>query len=454
MNNSFDNSPRICIIGAGPCGLTAAKNLLQENLVNFVVFEKNERLGGNWVFDEENSHSSIYETTHIISSKRLSQFEDFPMPADYPDYPSHTQILKYFNSYAEHFGVGRFIQFNTVVEQVIPQDDEKWRVIYRNETGVQEEVFDYLLVANGHHWDPAMPDSYGEFDGSLIHAHQYKKAAPFRDKRVLVVGGGNSACDIAVEIARISPKTCISMRRGQHIFPKIVFGKPTDIMFSIIRMLPRWLKQILVSFVIRILQGRYPKYHLQKPDCKPLDIHPTINTELLYFIRHGRVKPRRGIERIQGSTVHFVGGRKEEFDVIIFATGYKVSFPFFAKDLIDFSGLTSIPLYRKMMHSQFSSLYFIGLFQPQGCIWPLADYQAKIAAGIIAGRLERPANLPAKIDKEMKKSSSRYKEAIRHALEVDYLGFRKELLRELKKGRYSQNKFKDYAQKEAVTINQ
>jgi len=223
------------------------------------------------------------------------------------------------------------------------------------------------------------------------------------------------------------------MRRGQHIFPKIVFGKPTDIMFSLIRILPRWLKQFLVRFVIRLLQGRYPKYHLQKPDCKPLDIHPTINTELLYFIRHGKVLPRRGIDRIEGSTVHFAGGRKDDFDAIIFATGYKVSFPFFAKDLIDFSELTSIPLYRKMMHSQFNSLYFIGLFQPQGCIWPLADYQAKIAARIIAGNLKRPDELPAKIDKEMKKSRSRYKEAIRHALEVDYHGFRKQLLRELKK---------------------
>ncbi|MBA2651206.1 MAG: NAD(P)-binding domain-containing protein [Tatlockia sp.] len=433
MKKSLDVSPRICIIGAGPCGITAAKNLIQQGLTHFVVFEKNYCLGGNWVFDEHGDHSSVYDTTHIISSKRLSEFEDFPMPADYPDYPSHKQILQYFNSYAEHFGVNPFIQFNTEVEQISRLEDEKWRVIYRDEEGVHESIYDYLVVANGHHWDPVMPDYSGEFSGQTLHAHQYKKASPFKDKKVLVVGGGNSACDIAVEIARIAEKTCISMRRGQHIFPKFVFGKPTDIMFSFIRKLPQWLKQILVGFVIRLLQGRYAKYHLKKPDCKPLKIHPTINSELLYFIRHGEVSPRSGIERLEGNIVHFDDGQKDSFDVIIFATGYKISFPFFSRELFDFSSSISIPLYKKMMHSEFNSLYFIGLFQPQGCIWPLADYQAKIAAQIIAGNLQRPANLADKICKEMKKSRSRFKQTIRHAIEVDYHCFRNQLLKELKK---------------------
>jgi len=433
MKNFSEVSPKICVIGAGPCGITTAKNLLQQGLNNFVVFEKNDRLGGNWIFDEENKHSSIYETTHIISSKRLSEFEDFPMPADYPDYPSHVQVLNYFNAYAEHFAVKEFIKFNTQVENISRLDDEKWQVIFRDESGEQVAIFDYVLVANGHHWDPQLPEYQGEFSGTILHAHQYKKAAPFKGKKVLVVGGGNSACDIAVEIARLSPKTCLSMRRGQHIFPKFIFGKPTDIAFSLISGLPHWLKQMFAGFIIRVVQGRYPKYQLKKPDCKPLEIHPTVNSELLYFIRHGKVLPRPGIERFAGNKVHFTDGSQEEFEVVIFATGYKTSFPFFAKELIDFSQLTSIPLYRKMMHKDFSNLYFIGLFQPQGCIWPLADFQAKIAAQIISGDLKRPANLAAKINKEMKKSRSRFKESLRHALEVNYQVFRKELLKELKK---------------------
>ncbi|MBA2656332.1 MAG: NAD(P)-binding domain-containing protein [Tatlockia sp.] len=444
MKKSSNLSPRICIIGAGPSGLTAAKNLLQEGLTNFVVFEQNKQLGGNWVFDEENSHSSVYETTHIISSKRLSEYEDFPMPEDYPDYPSHQQILKYFNAYADHFGVRAYIQFNTVIKQVNPLNDDKWLLTYCDERGEHEAIYDYLIIANGHHWDPVIPGYEGKFSGTMLHAHQFKKAAPFRNKKVLVVGGGNSACDIAVEVARVATKTCISMRRGQHIFPKFVFGKPTDIMFSIIRKLPYWLKQILVGFFIRILQGRYAKYHLQKPDCKPLEIHPTINSELLYFIRHGEVLPLSGIEKFEGNTVYFINGHQEDFDVVIFATGYKISFPFFPKAMLDYSNLKSIPLYKKMMHPEFKNLYFIGLFQPQGCIWPLADYQAKIAAQIITGKLLRPSNLPDEIDKEIKKTRLRFKQSIRHAIEVDYHDFRKQLIRELKKSANAQslNNFK------------
>lgn len=433
MKISLENSPKICVIGAGPCGITTAKNLLQQGLTDFTVFEKNHRLGGNWVFDETNEHSSVYETTHIISSKRLSQFEDYPMPFEYSDYPSHSQILRYFEDYAEHFGVNDYIQFNTCVERVIPLSENEWLVSYKNEKGIHEEIFNYVLVANGHHWDPIMPTVCGEFSGEILHSHQYKCSAPFKGKRVLVVGGGNSACDIAVEISRHSPKTCISLRRGQHIFPKFVFGKPTDIMFSFVNWMPYWPKQLLAAAIIRIIQGRYPKYHLEKPKCKPQEIHPTINSELLYYIRHGKIQPRRAIDRFDGNTVHFVDGRQDEFDVIIFATGYQISFPFFDKQLLDFSTLVNVPLYRKMMHADFKNLYFIGLFQPQGCIWPLADYQAKIAAKIIAGHLERPKHLPEKINKEIKKSRARFKANIRHALEVDYPSFRRQLLQELKK---------------------
>lgn len=431
--NLTNHSPRICIIGAGPCGITAAKNLLQQGLTNFVVFEKNDRLGGNWIYSEEEGHSSIYETTHLISSEHLSEFEDFRMPSGYPDYPSHTQVLRYFNEYAAHFGVNAFIQLNTTVEKVTQTEAKQWHVIYRNDRGEHEAIFDYLLVANGHHWDPTLPDYPGEFSGEIMHSHQYKNAAPFKNKKVLVVGGGNSACDIAVEIARISPKTCISMRRGQHIFPKFIIGKPTDEAFAMIRWMPFWSKQLLAAFVIRIIQGRYDKYKLDKPNCKPLQIHPTVNSELLYFIRHGKILPRKGIARLDGSTVHFVDGRQDEFDVIIYATGYKISFPFFDKQLIDFTGLTDIPLYRKMMHAEFDHLYFIGLFQPQGSIWPLADYQAQIAAKIIAGTLKRPTHLTDKINKEIKQSRAHFKKSLRHALEVDSPTFRKQLRSDLKK---------------------
>lgn len=420
--------PRVCVIGAGPSGLAAIKNLQEQGVTNITVFEKNAQIGGNWVYDENGEHSSVYETTHIISSKRWSEFEDFPMPAHYPDYPSHTLVLDYFKSYAQHFNLTQYIRFNNTVIKVEHTKQRQWKVIFENNEGTHEEYFDYLLVANGHHWDPYMPEYPGKFSGQLIHSHQYKKASAFKDQRVLVVGGGNSACDIAVEIARNSPKTCISMRRGYNIFPKFVFGKPTDDAVAKIRWMPSWLRQKVLSFFIRILQGRYAKYKLMKPDCGPLEIHPTINSELLYFIRHGEIFPRPGITHFEGNRVYFTDGAYEEFDTVIFATGYKISFPFIDKEIADFSNSTKIPLYRKMMHPDFDNLYFIGLCQPQGCIWPLADYQSKIVARIIMGTLKRPDHLHEKTLQEMNKPHYRFKSHTRHAVEVDYHKFRRELL--------------------------
>ncbi len=280
------------------------------------MFEKNKQLGGNWVYDEQNSHSSVYETTHIISSKRWSEFVDFPMPAAYPDYPSHRQLLDYFTAYADHFALLHYIRFNTEVIKVFPAEADQWQIIYVDSTGTHEEVFDYLLVANGHHWDPLLPVYPGNFTGDILHSHQYKNARPFQNKRVLVVGGGNSACDIAVEISRIAPGTCISVRRGHHIFPKFIFGKPTDDAVAKIRWLPPVIRQKCINWVMRILQGRYAKYKLPKPACGPLEMHPTINSELLYAIRHGKVATRPAIAYFAERRVYFVDGSSEEFDTV------------------------------------------------------------------------------------------------------------------------------------------
>ncbi|CAM4486133.1 MAG: Ferredoxin--NADP reductase [Legionella sp.] len=419
---------RVCVIGAGPSGLAAIKNLQEQGVSQITVFEKNNQIGGNWVYDEDNDHSSVYETTHIISSKRWSEFEDFPMPASYPDYPSHRQVLAYFQNYARHFDLEKYIIFNTTVLKIMQNSQKQWQVTYQDEQGTHDETFDYLLVANGHHWDPFMPEYPGHFTGEFIHSHQYKKASVFSGKRVLVIGGGNSACDVAVEISRVSPETHISMRRGYNIFPKFVFGKPTDVAVAKTRWMPGGMRQKLFKLVIRVVQGRYAKYKLLSPDCGPLEIHPTINSELLYFIRHGKVRPQPGITHFEGKKVHFTNGVQLEFDTVIFATGYKISFPFIDKELIDFSASTKVPLYRKMMHADLDNLYFIGLCQPQGCIWPLADHQAKIVARIITGTLKRPEQLHQKIEQEMNKPHYRFKSHMRHALEVDYHMFRRELL--------------------------
>lgn len=426
MNRS--TSARVCIIGAGPSGLTAAKNCLQVGLRNIVVYERQSAVGGNWVYSPRLSHSSVYETTHIISSKRLSAYEDFPMPADYPDYPSHRQVLSYFQAYARQFGVMDLIRFNTTVERVEENADRTWTVTLGD--GAREQ-FDYVMIANGHHWDPRMPEYPGTFTGEMLHSHDYKSAAPFRDQRVLVIGGGNSACDIAVETARISAFTAISMRRGYYIAPKFAFGMPADVLAAKVTWLPHWLYGRMLQLVLRVNVGDYADYGLQRPEHGVLQQHLTMNSELLYYLRHGKVHPRRDIARFDGRTVHFTDGLAEDYDVVIAATGFRITFPFLDPALMDFGEGQSVPLYLLMMHPDHPSLFVIGLVQPLGCIWPLSDLQAKLAANAIVGRYQPPPDMRQRIARDIAAREAQFLRTRRHNLEVEYFPFRTQLLREI-----------------------
>ncbi len=430
---SSASAARICIVGAGPCGLTALKNVRAFGLDNVVCYDESDAIGGNWTFDESPDRTSVYETTHIISSKRLTEFEDFPMPAGYPDFPSHRQLRAYFESYADHFNLTQFIRLRTRVEKARRLDDGRWSVRTAGPEGNAENVFDHLIVCAGHHRDPYVPEYPGEFSGEILHSRDFKRADGFRDKRVLVVGAGNSACDIAVDIGRVAAHTCLSMRRGYYIVPKLIFGRPVDVMYARLRKhLGRGLVQRIASAAMRIIMGPWRTYGLQAPKNRLFETHPTLNSNILNALRHGTVLPRVGIERLDGATVHFRDGTAESFDTIVWCTGFNVSYPFLDNSIFNASRTQPQPLYLKMMHERIANLYFIGLFQPIGCIWRLADYQARIAASQIAGRLGRPADIAKRISKEMRSPHWNFKLAANQAPEVDYHDFRHELLEELK----------------------
>ncbi len=414
------NNKSACVIGAGCSGLAAVKNLLQAGITDVVCYEKNDRVGGNWIYTAGASHSSVCETTHIISSKKMSEYIDFPMPDDYPDYPSHQQVLAYFESYAEHFGLKPYIRFNTWVTHVEKLPGERWAVTLDNG---ETHTYDYLFTANGHHAVPRMPELPGQFSGELLHAHDYKTSAPFSGKRVLVIGAGNSACDCAVEISRVADFTAISMRRPQYIVPKFFMGKPTDTFNDVLIKLPGFLSSALRKLSLRIQVGDYRSYGLENPDYPVTGAHPTVNSELLYRIRHGRVHPRRGIRQVEGNTVTFADGRADIFDVIVAATGYKITFPFFSKDFINYEDAERIPLYLRMMHPDHPTLFFIGLLQPQGCIWPLSDVQSKLAANIVAGRQRIPSNVRELAERDSDEIARDFLHTPRHAVEVHFRPF-------------------------------
>ncbi|RMG82175.1 MAG: monooxygenase [Chloroflexi bacterium] len=418
---------RVCVIGAGPSGITAAKHLLQVGLHNVVVYDANDQVGGNWIYSPDPGHSSVYETAHIISSRRLSQYHDYPMPDDWPDYPSHRLLLQYFQNYAEHFGVTDYIRFNTRVTAAVKQPDETWHITLDDGT---TEIFDYLLVANGHHWDPRWPDYPGQFSGEYMHSHFYRTHLPYKGKRVLIIGGGNSACDIAVDISRHAAFVGLSWRRGYYVVPKIMFGQPPDIVNARLQWMPSWLRQRINYLAWRIAVGSNKAYGLPEPDHPITSSHPIINSVLLHHLRHGEVHPRPDVKCFDGSRVVFTDGRAEEYDVVIAATGYKVSFPFFEAGFLNFDE-GEVPLYLLVFHPDHPSLAFIGLVQPQGCIWPLADTQGQLVANYIAGNYDWPADIRDRIARDLERRRKRYVRTPRHALEVDYHEYQNRLWREV-----------------------
>lgn len=422
---STANSQRLCVIGAGSSGLAVAKNFIQQR-IEFDCFEREDDVGGNWYFGTR--ASSVYESTHLISSKQLTEYTDFPMPDEYPEYPSHVQALEYLRSYARAFDLYRHIRFCRPVAQVAPTAGG-WEV--RLEDG---EVRQYagVVIANGHNWAPQLPENSGPFAGQVLHSSQYKTPDCLRGKRVLIVGAGNSGCDIAVEAAQNAACTFHSARRGYHYLPKFLLGKPIDRCGErLLRWrLPLWLRRAITSKVVKLSIGCPQDYGLPAADHRLFESHPIINSQMLYYVGHGKIHPKPDIERLEGANVRFVDGTVEHVDVIIYATGFRISFPFIdTKHLNWRDGAPRLRL--NIFHPEHDQLFVAGLIQPDSGQWGLVDCQAQLIAGYLRvlredplravrfrRRLARHQNLDAGI---------RYVRSSRHLLEVEHFSYRRKL---------------------------
>jgi cation diffusion facilitator CzcD-associated flavoprotein CzcO len=422
-------SETFAIIGAGPAGLATAKHFSQAGLA-VEIFEREDDVGGNWYFGRPSS--SVCHATHMISSKRMSQFADFPMPKEYPPYPNHEQAFAYLRNYARHFGLYDVTRFQTAVEQIAltAGDDERWKV--RLQSG-EEKEYAGVVIASGHHHDPLWPEFTGEFRGEIIHAKQYKSPEQIRGKRVLVIGGGNSGCDLAVEAAAHGSAAFLSLRRGYHFLPKFLFGGPLDAGGELFQKwhVPVWLQQRITAALVQIAVGRPERYGLPKPDHRLFETHPIVNSQLLYVVGHGHVQVRPAVESLQGDKVRFTDGREELIDIIVCATGYKTTFPFVASSLL-LSDDGAPRLFLNAFHPQHDRLFVAGLIQPNGAIWPLVDWQAKLMAAFIRAQSTYSAKadwfrkLKAKGHDDLG-GGLRYDRSPRHRLEVEYFAYRERL---------------------------
>ena len=427
--------PTVCVIGAGSSGIAAAK-ALHERGIPFDCFEKSDQVGGNWVFGNRNGMSSAYRSLHINTSRERMEYSDYPMPKSYPDFPHHTHIAEYFNDYVDRFGVRDRIVFETGVEHARRGDDGVWTITL--DTG-ETRTYDALAVANGHHWDPRWPEPAfpGEFNGKQMHAHYYVDNSDFRDKNVLVVGIGNSAMDIAVESSFVARNTFLSSRRGAYILPKYLFGRPLDQIGvnSLTGKLPWGFRQAILSTMYRVGVGKVQDYGLPEPDHKLGDAHPTISADFLNRIAHGEMTWKPNLSRLDGDRVVFEDGTSEEIDIIVYCTGYKVTFPFFDEDFVSAPD-NDLPLFRRVFSPGVDNLAFIGLLQPLGAIMPLAEAQGRWLASYLRGEYRLPPlpDMEADIKAERERMFRRYVASKRHTMQVDFDNYLYELGKELKAG--------------------
>lgn len=427
--------PKTCIIGAGSSGLVAAK-VLQQRGLPFDCFELGSNIGGLWRYNNDNGLSAAYKSLHINSSRREMAFSDFPMPHSYPDFPHHSQIIAYFESYAQHFGLPQRIQFRTRVEKVTPIADG-YEVTVSGEQGRRSQRYGQVIVANGHHWCPKLASFPGQFDGQSLHAHDYKTPDLFVGKRVLVIGLGNSGCDIACEAARIADEVFLSTRRGAHIIPKYIFGKPLDRICppAFWHYLPFRLFQKIFSAALYLARGRVKRYGLPTPDHRILEEHPTVSSDLLNLLGHGKIKVRPNVQQLYNNAVEFVDGTLESVDVIVYATGYQIKFPFLDESILSTRD-NSVRLYRHVVHPHLHGLYFVGLVQPWGPLMPLAETQSEWIADLLAGTSELPSAkvIEHRIDDELNKMRRRYTHSPRHTIQVDFHPYLALLKRERREG--------------------
>lgn len=415
----------VCIIGAGSSGIVAAKTLLEAN-IPFDCFEKGSNIGGNWLYDNDNGLSSAYYSLHLNTSKQLMAYSDFPMPDSYPDYPNHKLVFKYFDDYVEKFGVRDKISFNTTIEKIERIDNQKF-LVYTDK--YPPKTYTEIIVANGHHWSPKWAHFDGNFTGKISHSHAYKKYEGFENLRVLIIGIGNSAVDIACELTTVASSVTVSTRSGAYIIPKYLFGKPSDhLTRPPLGYAPLFLQRLALNIALRLNVGKQSNYGMPVPDRSILKEHPTISQEFLNKVGHGKIAVKPNVKNFKEKEVFFTDGTSAEYDHIIFSTGYKIDFPFFEEKFFKVEN-NGLELYQYVVSPEHPGVYFIGFVQPIGAVMPLAEMQALWVSKLIDGTKTLPDKDKMKewILNNKKKMQARYGHATRHTLEVDFFPYKRRL---------------------------
>ena len=383
------SEPRYAIIGAGPSGLSAAR-ALQKAGITFDGYEASRGVGGLW--DIENPRSTMYESAHLISSRTTTEFTEFPMDTT-ADYPSHRTLVRYFRDFAERFALTAKFRFDTKVTALEQDDDGGWMLRAEGPDGSIAQRYEGVILANGTLAEPSIPEFRGEFTGELLHTSAYKSASQLTGKRVLIIGAGNSGCDIAVDAVHHAASVDMSVRRGYYFVPRYLFGRPSDTLNQG-KPLPAPIKQFVDKRVLQAFTGDPVRFGFPKPDYKIYESHPIVNTLILNHLGQGDLGIRPDIDRFDGRTVHFRDGSSGEYDLVLLATGYTLDYPFVDRTALNWKGW-SPQLFLNVFPPSFNGLYVMGMIEASGIGWQGRYEQAELIAQYLAAAESHPERAAA-----------------------------------------------------------
>ncbi|KAF5909731.1 dimethylaniline monooxygenase [N-oxide-forming] 5-like, partial [Clarias magur] len=398
---------RVAVIGGGSSGLTCIKCCLDEGLEP-VCFESSNDIGGLWRFKEnpESDRASIYQSLIINTSKEMMCFSDFPIPAHFPNYMHNSYIMEYFRMYADHFQLWSCIRLQTRVLTISQRPDfaqsGQWDIETEDKDGKREKhVFDAVLVCTGHHCHPNLPlkdfPGLNTFKGKYFHSRDYKTSDEWRNKRVVVIGIGNSGGDIAVELSRVTKQVFLSTRRGSWILNRVgINGIPGDMTLNRVFRMAQYILPFRFFCAIgeKTINQRFDHamYGLQ-PKHRLFSQHPTVNDELPNRLISGTIKVKSNVSEFRGNSIVFEDGTVEDdIDLVVFATGYTFSFPFLQSHVLSVTDNKS-RLYKYVFPPglEKSTLAIIGLIQPLGAIMPISEMQARWATRVFKGVSKLPS---------------------------------------------------------------
>lgn len=425
----------VCVIGAGLAGLATA-HALSARGIDFVCLEKAPDVGGIWRQPGAGERGPAYRSLHLNSAKQLTGYADFPMPAELPLYPRHSDVAAYLRSFAEWAGLLPHIELRTEVLSVRQGGDGTWTVTSRDPRGAEtERRFERVVVASGHNTEAALPSSLppgaDSFTGRILHSMDFHDGGDFAGQRVVVVGMGASGVDIAADLSRHAAQTLLSVRRGLHVVPKQLFGMSVDLIADA----PWWNEmsfpeqRLFVEQALRVARGRLSDYGLPEPDHPVFSSAVTISDEILSRIRHGGVVPRPAIDSLDGGLVRFTDGTTAEADAIVYCTGFRMAFPFLPAGCPAGPRQGAVELYRRVVAPDRTGLYFVGLIRPVGSITRLVEAQSRWVARIVDADVSLPSAdvMREEIDAYLSRIEERYGRTEGASIQVDVGPYLREL---------------------------